>query len=278
MRWRSSLTSDSIEMERAGVPATASPLFFVAGLELRLQGGELGERRVRIRLAIAALARGLLGGGENAVLVAPTITTIGSALASIGTLRAAASFAAVGTTPLAALGPLVTATLAVATAVTSAASLAVGRGWRRRGVGRSAISARRLLGRGGRRSRLALLTARRTAVPARTTPLVGAATRTPYLDELRLGDERGRKLGGDHLGGHHVGRGGRTFGRLCGSGLRCGRLGRRADLGVHRRRQLLRLGLGRNLHGRLGGGFGRHALLERRLHRGLGNRRRFLGA
>src|SRR6185312_2196505 len=173
------------------------------------------------------------------------------------------SFAAVGTTPLAALGPLVTATLAVATAVTSAASLAVGRGWRRRGVGRSAISARRLLGRGGRRSRLARLTARRTAVPARTT---------------RLGDERGRKLGGDHLGGHHVGRGGRTFGRLCGSGLRCGRLGRRADLGVHRRRQLLRLGLGRNLHGRLGGGFGRHALLERHLHRGLGNRRRCLGA
>src|ERR1700716_1125268 len=51
--------------------AVALPLLLFVRLELRLQGGELGEGRIGIGLARAALARGLLAAGEDARLPAP---------------------------------------------------------------------------------------------------------------------------------------------------------------------------------------------------------------
>ena len=208
----------------------ALSLLFVAGLELRLQRGELGERRIGIGLAIGAIARALLGGGEDAVAAAigPPVRTALAPIRPLGPFRPLAAFTA-PTTLLAITARPRTALAAIlaALAITPAmppAALFAGRLGRSRCARRSAIAASgRLLGRGCRR--LALLrTPRRTRVTARTAPFVRAATRPPDLDELRL---RRRRLD-DRLGSW--------------LGFAAGLCGRRLDGSLRRR---LRFGGGR---------------------------------
>src|SRR5262249_44606650 len=103
-----------------------------------------------------------------------------------------------------AIGALLAA-FAVAPAVTSLAMLLGRRGLRR---ARSCLGAggRLRLAAGGGRDRLRVRPARTARVAARTAPLVRAPARAPHLDELRLLDDRGRELGGDHLGRDRFGR------------------------------------------------------------------------
>src|ERR1700704_3090642 len=208
--------------------AVALPLLLLVRLKLRLQGGELGERRIGIGLARAAFARGLLAAGEDARVAAAVGPAVGALILAIRAVEARRARAIV------ALGPALTfwlgwpgLTLVVGAIAAAATSATAGRFRRRRG--RRAVRACRLLGRasglfGTLRRRLAARPLR-AGVPARTAALVGAAAGPPNLDEVRLRDRRGCLIGGC-LG---VGRNGvhRFGGRL---GCQRARFRRRADV------------------------------------------------
>src|SRR5260370_40417628 len=188
--------------ERRGTAAAVElPLFLFVRLELRLQGGELGEGRIGIGLARAALARRLLAAGEDARLAAPVGPAVGALILAIRTIEARRARA------IGALGPALTFWLGwpglalVVGAIAAAATPATAGRFRRR-RGRRAVRACRLLGRAsglfGTLCRRLAARPLRTRVPARTAALVGAAPGPPDLDELRLRDPRG---GGGPPGG-----------------------------------------------------------------------------
>src|SRR5262249_13914911 len=169
-------------------------LSLVAGLELRLQRGELGEGRIGIGLAVAAVARAFFRCGVDAVLAAAIGPPIAPTLAPLAAIRTIESFPAlfplralrpVATRPLAALGPIL-ASLAIAPIRAATALLArrLGGGGRA-GPGAAPRRGGRL-GRAGGCRGLALRTPLRPCVPSRATPLVRTAARPPDLDELRL--------------------------------------------------------------------------------------------
>src|SRR5690242_11226283 len=94
MRWRSSLTLPGTEITLRPQAKRALSLLLLVRLELGLQGGQLGEGRIGIGIAVGALARALLGGGEHPRGLAAIATAIGPAVAALGPVGTIAAVAA----------------------------------------------------------------------------------------------------------------------------------------------------------------------------------------
>src|SRR5690242_19037764 len=179
MRWRSSLTLPGTEITLRPQAKRALSLLLLVRLELGLQGGQLGEGRIGIGIAVGALARARLGSGEHPRRLAAITTAIGPAVAALGAGGTSAAVAARAILAVAARARALRAGLAglAILAATAATALRLLRGRR----GRDALACcRRRAGSGCLAgSLLAARAARRAAVTARSAALIRSPTRPP---------------------------------------------------------------------------------------------------